>query len=249
MRHTMKELLKGQYMSSYTEWLQTRIPMAGGEDPPVVDPPATEVNWEERYNGLQPEYTRATQALAERERENESLRQYEELVTNLQSEDPEVKRNALTQLGFEVEAAEEEEEGAGNELVNKLMQRIDKLEGNLTQKDQADQLAAIQEAETSYMDSAMDAITEEIGRDLTEHEVKLMAAYAITNRDAEGFPDMMGAYELLNEYDKAGMQRWSKTKQTSFPRPGGESEKQPNLDNDSERQTWMMEQLAARTAE
>ena len=62
-----------------------------------------EIDWAKRYSDLQPEYTRATQELAE-------MRQQQELYDALLStEDPDTRREIAQQLGYVLEDEDDDD--------------------------------------------------------------------------------------------------------------------------------------------
>jgi len=204
------------------------------EGTPTGTPP--EVDWEARYNSLQPEFTRVTQEAAE-------LRQYQQFVEALSSDDQEIRSWALNQLGIEVPT-----ENEPDDELTALQQRLDKLEQGFQTSAQQSQVDTWNNHQIEYMENGLDAIAGELGRELTEEEVQIMSSIAVTNRDNEGMPDMLKAYDWLKKYDESQQQRWATTKKT--PKPPGNGvpgEPTPDLSDPQKRVAWMVEQAEARS--
>lgn len=193
--------------------------------------------YREQYEQIRPEYTRATQARSAAE---ERASQYEALFEALS--DPEQAPEILRELGYEMDTGEEPEGQVtpDDEFVDPLEAKVAELE-QLAQHIQSEREQEAQSAEEErilnlrdeYIDSAIKHLQDQEGTaELDDDDVEVLGNLAIVMADAEGVPDVLGAYNRL--YGEKGLlenhrQRWIDTK-NAFPAPlgqSGSSEKRP----------------------
>lgn len=174
-------------------------------------------DWQKRYTDLQAEYTRSSKEAAE-------LRQYRELVDNVQSDDPEVQAKAAEALGLVFE------ESGQQDPQSALEARLAKLETQIGSKDEQEQIERLQEQDANYMDAALEGFETSLGRELTKHEVELLVGNALINRTEEGQPGIEQAIDLYKEIDGTAQSRWASTKRVSTPSEGREGTEKQDLD-------------------
>jgi len=133
-------------------------PAEGGGIPPAVagpegTPGATEqqatqqeIDWQQRYQNLQPEYTRATQRV--------SL--YEQMLT---AEDADTRRQAAEQLGYEfAEEDEPQQPETPDDPLTAYGARLEALEQHLVERDQAAQDEQYAQQVRAVVDERLDAL-------------------------------------------------------------------------------------------
>jgi len=218
------------------------------EDTPAVAGPegtsgpaeqqAAEVDWQKRYSDLQPEYTRTSQEAAQlRERE-----QYYALA--LTSEDPDIRRQALEALGYELD--EEVEQPAYDDPYDNLQAQYQRLEQRVDQRDQ--------EAQEAQQTALIRAVTDDrlaaLG-DLDEADQDWVLAYAINALPAlhepelpVPVPDIRGAYDVFRSREVERQKTWAKTKRAPYVSPGGQTATEvPNLDTHQGRMDFAAQKL------
>lgn len=173
-------------------------------------------NWEQRYKDLQSTYTKTAQEAAE-------LRQYEELVKNVQSDDPQVQAQAAEALGLSFIGEETDPQTA-------LEERLARLESTLSNRDESEQLERLQEQDADFMDTALEGFETQLGRELTKDEVELLVGHALINRTEEGTPGIDTAIELYKNIDGSAQSRWASTKRVNTPVEGREGKETADLD-------------------
>lgn len=193
--------------------------------------PATpDVDWQQRYEHLQPEFTRATQEVS----------QYRQLVDALQADDLDTRRQAAAMLGIEL--VDDDDDGLEDDPLSPLAQRLDRLEQHLATSHEQQQLQAAQDQDITYLDTAFGQIERELGRELTEHEVRLLTGAALVQRDEHGRPNVQAAWQLAQQIEQDHQKRWATTKRAPHVSAAGQQGAQaPNLDDRDERQQYMLE--------
>lgn len=208
------------------------------DTPPAVDAPPVDP-YEKRYNDLRPQFDRTAQEAAE-------LRAFKESLTS----DPDALRTFLAEQGYEVEDTPEAPSGAEDDRLAAIEQYMrEDREERAAAKAQADeqrQLEAIRErVESQFTDIAKTAGVEKVD-DKTR---KWLEAQALYNLPAlpDGTPDVLGAWQALQEWRQAEDAVWAQTKKApGVPKNGAPGTQVPNLDDDNERRAWMKQQLEAR---
>lgn len=178
--------------------------------------------YKQRYDNLQPEYTRATQRVKELEQQHQW---YELLVT---SDDPDTRRQAAQALGYELP----EEEGLEEEFspaeyddpVEELRTRQQQLEERLNQEQEAMRMAEQGALIREYVDERMNQF-----EGLPSRAQEWILAYAVNALPAVQepgvpvpLPDLATAHQAWQELQTEAQSAWAKTKQRA-PRfmPGG----------------------------
>lgn len=179
-------------------------------------------DWQKRYTDLQATFTQTSQEASE-------LRQYRELVEQLQDDNPEVAAHAAEQLGLSY-VNDDNTPTDNDDPQAALMQRLERIENWLGSQNEQEALEAMQEEDSGLMDSALGNLETQLGRELTREEVELMVGNALVNRTEEGLPGIEEAIRLYTAIENTSQQRWSKSKRVSTPTQGREGEELPNLD-------------------
>lgn len=193
-----------------------------------------EVDWQKRYNDLQPEYTRTTQELAD-------LRHRQELYDLLVStDDADTRRQVADALGYQLE----EEPAEPQEFEDPLAaydERIGRLEESLTQREQDEQDAAYASQVRAVVDERLD----QLGLDKGDQDWVLAYAINALPVTAEGLPDIEQAHQVFAERETARQRKWAQGKRAPHISPHGQAATEvPNLDNRQERVDWMTQRYA-----
>jgi chromosome segregation ATPase len=204
------------------------------QDTPESAPTGTpdqQINFEQRYNDLRPQFDRIAQEAAQLRAERERLQN-----------DEDYQRELLKQLGYEIEDPAPAADPTAAELAA-LRQQVTELSGwrdNLTQEQvQAQQLQVLEQSVNEQFKAIPDL--DEADREWVEDR----ALTRIPPRE-DGMPDIQAAYQALVERDNRVLTTRAK-KRTSAPRftPGGkEGTQAPNLDDPEEMLAWQMARLA-----
>lgn len=177
-----------------------------------------EPDWQKRYTDLQAAHTKASQEAAE-------LRQYREMVDNLQGDDPELSAQAAQALGLSFV-----EEETNTDPMSALDQRLARIENWLGTQNEQEALEQLQQEDSEYMDAALEGLETQLGRELTREEVELLVGNALVNRTDEGHPGIEQAIQLYTTIENTAQSRWGRSKRVSTPTDGREGEDRPNLD-------------------
>jgi hypothetical protein len=196
--------------------------VAGPDVAPGTAQEQAEVDWQKRYQDLQPEYTRTSQKAAELEQKQQW---YELLVT---SDDPDTRRQAAQVLGYELpeeEGLEEEFEPVEyDDPVDELRTRQQALEERLNQEQEAMRMAEQGALIREVVDERMGQFD-----GLPTKAQEWILAYAVNALPAVHepgvpvpLPDLAQAHQAWQELQTEAQQSWAKTKQRA-PRvmPGG----------------------------
>jgi hypothetical protein len=182
-------------------------------------------NFEEGYNQLRPEYTRTTQQLSEAE---QRLSEYEAFMEAIS--DPDTQAEALASLGFEMETGVTPEP---EEFADPLEQEVQYLKGVVEQLQQGRELEAATQEESellemrdNYIGQTLDYIEQQTQTKFDEQDEEILGNLAIAMSDAEGVPDVQGAYNVL--YGETGLlerqrAQWIESKTGAYTAPLGTS--------------------------
>jgi len=221
-------------------------PAEGGTTPPAVAGPegtpgtaeqqATQeqqaVDWQDRYQHLQPEYTRVTQ-------ENATLREQVEYAHSLlSSDDPDTRRAAAEALGYVLE--DEPQPGVNEDPLEQFGERLGRIEESLTQRQQDAEDEAYAEQVRAVVDERLS------GLGIPEDDQDWVLAYAINALPIteEGLPDIQQAFRVFQARETERQRAWAQSKQAPHFSPHGQPATEvPNLDNRQERQDWMTRRL------
>lgn len=198
-----------------------------------------EVDWQERYTNLQPEYTRATQEAAQ-------LRQ---MVEALRDPDSAAHRQFLTELGYALEDDTPDLDENGDPIAaiaQKFDQRFSEIEQRFAQQDTQAQVAR---GEAAFEKACAD-IASKRGFALSEEEQDMVFGMAVAGQippTKDGLPDFEAAYQRLDKGWDYRQQHWAQTKQTPHrvSPAGGAGNETPDLDDRDQRIAWMAERFAS----
>lgn len=186
-------------------------------DPSQIPDDADRDWFEQKYNELRSGFTQKTQEFGETRREAEQLRQLRDALSN-----PQVAPAVLAQLGYDERKIldmygyqpEEEPEDEPD-----LYDRLARVEGQLTAREQAEQQAQQAEAVTDYISGEIEKLEQKAAREFSAEEHQLIDAYARAYAQ-NGVPNVEGAYQLLSGITDSRQKQWIESKKTGRP-PGG----------------------------
>lgn len=218
----------------------------------------TPFDFEQGYNQIRPEFTRVTQELST---VRENLSEYEQLFAALSDPDPEVQASAMSALGFELETGQATPP-ASEEFVDPLERELQELRGvvdELRSARESDQLSRESQELTDLRDQFIgdaigiieDGLKPQFGDNFkfSEREEAALGNLAISMKDANGVPDVEGAYSLLYGNDgvlEVNRARWIATKTGAIVPPAGTTipaEQRPKTAR--ERANYIDERVAA----
>lgn len=212
---------------------------AAPEGTPAPEPtdgsPAETEDWQERYQNLQPEYTRASQEAA----------QYRQIFQLASQGDPEAQNWIAEQVGWEVDGQPDDEE---EDPTAALAAQVEQLR-------QADQERQ-QEARYDAVETDVQGRIEELVKDANlsfenkEHEQAFTTAvFAHLTQHPNGGPDVDGAFkQVTNLMDIAFTSRMAQKRNLSLAPSGSSSTHQPDLDDPEQRRDHWAAIAAARSA-
>lgn len=195
----------------------------GGQAPETGGQPTTD--WERQYNELRPEFTRATQERAEAQ---QRLSEYEAFMEALS--DPETQAQALASLGFEMDTGANRDE---DEFADPLEREVEYLRGVVDELRQGRELEAASREEQEILDLRDNFIGESISQleqaakmEFDDEEEEVLGNLAIAMSNADGLPDVQGAFEAL--YGERGIlerrrSQWIDSKTAAYAAPWGTS--------------------------
>lgn len=172
------------------------------------------VNWQERYENLQPEFTRTTQEKA----------QLEELVNALQSDDPELRAAAAEAIGFELPDDDDDDddwEDPDERRIAQLEQTQQQLAEWAQEREENQNLEQYYE----YVDDKLDeVVAPKLGYDLTDDDIRdiVGAAERLGNDKGLPEPDWDGAVSWFQARENAIVERYKTTKRAPFVPSGGQ---------------------------
>lgn len=184
-----------------------------------------------RHRDLRADYTRKTQALAEQrkqvEAELEKAQQAQQAQAILAAaRDPEhpQHRQALDYLGLEVDDEDDDFEPDSG-----LERRLAALEAQRQQDSQRFAESQKQAQREALILERFDDARNKVGRDFDESELRFLLAYAESNPDEQGHPDVDAAVEQLKLLYGGEQKRWTSSKKA--PRtPGGGTPAERDVD-------------------
>jgi hypothetical protein len=203
---------------------QDTAAVAGPAEAPGSAESTPQVDWEKRYQDLQPEYTRTTQELKELQ---QAKQWYDLLVT---SEDPDTRRQAAEALGYELPEDEEPEEEFNPADYDDPLEAQDARLSALEQRIQQEQQQAQEAYEGQLIDQMSHDALQALDPDLSEEDHNLVLAYAINalppvqqppGSPVRILPDVKAAYEFIQGRDTQRQKQWAKTKRAPVVMPGG----------------------------
>lgn len=215
-------------------------------------------DYERSYNELRPEYTRVTQELSTT---RERLSEYESLFEGLHDPDPEVQAAAFEALGLQLDSGspgttqQEEFTDPLEEQLSAALERLERLESARELEASAREEIEYEQLRDNFIGEAIgiieDSLKPQFGDNFkfSEREEQALGNLAISMSDAQGVPDVEGAYNLL--YGDQGVleinrSRWLATKTGAVVPPAGTSipaDKRPMTPR--ERADYIDQRLAA----
>jgi hypothetical protein len=190
-------------------------PAEGGTTPPAVAGPEgtpgtaeqettqQEIDWQNRYQHLQPEYTRSQQ-------ENAQLReQIEHAHALLSSEDPDTRRAAAEALGYEFQE-EQPDPDPNEDPLSHLDERLGRIEQSLSAREQEAQDDAYAEQVRGIVDERLSTLG------IPEADQDWVLAYAINalpiTRGGSARSSSRRYRGLRRARDRARQREWAKGK-------------------------------------
>jgi hypothetical protein len=162
----------------------------------------------------QANYTKTRQAeTQELAKERQEAQEYRDFITEIQNDS--AARDAWLQQEFGYEF---EDEGAEGFLdpEDELRNRVEQLEGHLTQQQQAE-LASQQESEiTEYVAEEIEGLEKAQGKDFefSPKELAFISTYAHTHPQPNGAPDVKGANDALSDILDKRQEQWIASKKS-----------------------------------
>jgi hypothetical protein len=208
------------------------------EAPGVAGPAGTaeeaaqaEVDWQKRYADLQPEYTRATQELAELRRQQEL---YDLMIS---TDDADTRRQVAERLGYVLEE-EPEPPDPNEDPFARYDERLGRLEESLTQKEQNERDAAYAQEVRTQVDAQLDTL----GLDKDDQDWVLAYAINALPVTQEGLPDIEQAHRVFAARETERQRKWAQGKRSApHIAPNGQAATEvPNLDDRQQRVDWMV---------
>lgn len=218
----------------------TPDPVEGQDTSVIADPTPTggegsqqEIDWAKRYSDLQPEYTRTTQELS-------TLRQREDAYKALlYSDDPDTRQQAAQALGIEL--ADDDSDTQYDDPTEALRAELEQLKqtvsGDLTARQQQEQIAALETAAEQSMD------TLQVPQDEALRDWLVSRAVALPPTE-HGHLNIEAAWQQFGQLMDAQKKSWADTKRThAFAPGGGEGTQAPDLSTHAGRVQHMLSQL------
>jgi hypothetical protein len=198
---------------------------------PANDSP--EVDFEQRYNDLRPEFDRRSQQLSQ-------LEKFQQAVSGQLG--PEAQAEALKAYGVELE----DDASDVDEYDDDPDSRLERLEATIEEQQQQAAAQQAAEAEAEFLSEGIESLEEQEGREFSDQEIAILASVARANPTNEGLPDLRLAHQHLAELQKGLQARWLESKKAQRrPGSGIAADKAVDLDNDEDRVQFMADRLAA----
>lgn len=182
------------------------------------DPAALPDEIREQYNEMRGDYTRKTQELAEQRKEAEQALALRDALL-----DPEQAASVLEALGYELEGDEPDiEPDDEDNPYETLAAQVEALQSQLQQREQTEEEARLEAAVTNYLDSEVQKLEEQTGRQFSPEELEVIEGLAVVRRTPDGLPDVRGAYEaIFSKVLPKEKTRWAESKQAPHVQPSG----------------------------
>ncbi|MBS1892743.1 MAG: hypothetical protein JST59_15715, partial [Actinobacteria bacterium] len=183
--------------------------------PDTPTPESPEIDYQQRYEALRPEFDQRNQFIA--------------AVEGRQG--PEAQEQALRQIGIDLQSDDPEPVDSSDDFfdVPDPSAEIAQLRRELAEdKAQAAQ-AQEHQAEAEYVEQTVAQLEQKDNLNLTDDEYNYVVNYGLTHRDEfDGRPDLEGGLAALKAVQQAGQQRYLKSKETAALAPTG-STGEPNI--------------------
>jgi len=211
-----------------------QTPEAAPEGTPAPEPedkgsPAPDP-YQQRYENLQPEYTRVSQRAAELER----------FVGYLQ--DPQTQAQALKALGLELEGDEPDDEPDPD---SQLLDRLSGVEQFLQERVANERHEQVEALEEQYLAQEFNRITQANNVKLSEEEKAVVMDLADRYRDDDDLPDMEAAYAAFDKAVGAGTARYRQSKRAAAPGVGQAGIESIDMNDDDARVEHMAQIIQA----
>lgn len=192
-----------------------------------------EIDFEQRYNDLRPEFDRRSQALSQAE-------QMQEALSGLAG--PEAQAQALRSLGIELEDDQEDDYYEDDDPDT----RLDRLEQTIEQQQAMAEQQAYVEAEQEFLVEGIEALEQREGREFSEQEVAILASVARANRLENGTPDLSLAHDHLSDLLTERQKSWIESKRGGRkPGSGVAAGKAADLNDPEARVQFMADRIEA----
>ncbi len=197
------------------------------ESGPAETTPEETTDWKQRYESLQPEYTRSRQEVS----------RLSHLEQVLQSDDQQALNDALQQYGWG--AGEDTEEEAPADDFEFHDPRVD---GLLVEREQAQMQQQIAQLET-HVTNSVDQLASQNNLELSDKQKGMIANYALTlEPGADNNPDVAKAFEEFTGIRDEIIKGYRTSKRAPSPPPTGVSgTPERNLGSRKERVAAAME--------
>lgn len=208
-------------------------------EPPDTPAPADTTDWQQRYESLQPEYTRTTQQLRRFESDPEALLEF------IQAHHPDM-----------LDADEPDPEPDPNldpDLEDPLSREVQELRAWREQVEQAQQQQVIQQ-EWSGWEQHVKNLAQQDGVELSRRDIN---ALRVDSHDQNGMPvgpdkakQLLDGYlsELTAERERIIEEARKRPRAPRAPGDGSPATKVPDLDDPQQRVAWMAQEWADRSA-
>lgn len=195
---------------------------------------ADATNWQEQYQQLQPEYTRATQEAA-------SLRSTIDSIKT----DPEAQREFLRELGYELDEPDDEDDELEPDELAAVRREIAQLQEQVSQQSNQRQQAELE----THFDQAFARFGEERGKKLTDREKNAVFSVAMSMAMAKGDngpPPVEEAWREIEALWEDRQKEWAGSKQPSYRvSPNGkDAEQKPDLSTDEGKTAHILRRMA-----
>ena len=202
---------------------------------PVEETPGTpQIDWEKRYNDLR--------SFADR-RHQETLQSFEDRIAELGA--------PAAPAGPAVD--DDEDDWYDNPLedprIAAQIERLDRLEAQLTQKSEQETLARKQAEKDAYIDGELDRIEAAYKDSLSDDEAKWIGNYALAHQDEHGNPDVELAYVTYNRLLEGRKSKWVDNKRSAAsPATGPGAVEVPEFETRQQRLDYINQRIAAMEA-
>jgi hypothetical protein len=208
------------------------------QDTPAVPapdgtPPPPEINYQQRYDDLRPQFDRTNQEAAELRAEMQRV-----------ATDEEYQRQLMTQWGYDIDEPDAQAPDPSEELRAQLAE-LQEWKNATTAEQQ-------QRAQLNTITTSVDEQFRNLAPDLDDSTKEWITTRAL-NMDAreDGMPDIYSAHKAFTDWELARQKAWASGKRAA-PRisaNGAEGTQAPNLDDRQARVAFMAQQLDAMNAD
>lgn len=199
------------------------------DEPDAPDTPdESQVDYEQRYNDLRPEYDRSQQVLAALQGRH----------------GPDAQAEVAEALGLQ-----QGEETEPDDEYDDPEERIERLESYLAEQEQYAERDALQQAEAHWLTDNLSQLEKKEGVELSDDERDIIKAVATANRFEDDQPDIEGAYKRHVAAAEAQHKRYLASKQAPKVGVGTAGQKKIDLSDPDIRRQHMAEIMEAESGE